>query len=106
MLAYCSRATGYIDFAERKPKGAILIAEHPDADLLRNAVERKASSYTEFKSTGNGSKIRARGIGVPFFSVAKYPDEEDACVAAFAKRVQAYLDGTPATVEATSELDE
>jgi hypothetical protein len=99
MFAYCTREYGYIGFAEKKPRGAIPIARHADADLLRKAVETYAWNYIACR----GSK-RSEGIGVPWFTTAQYPDVEDEYVARFAERVQSYLGGKPVTFDEASEL--
>jgi hypothetical protein len=39
MIAYCDRRTGDILFANKKPRNALLIAEHPSLDVLREAVK-------------------------------------------------------------------
>jgi len=88
MLAYCDRKTGAIHFGEAKPRGATLIAKHPDDNVLRRAVE---AAGAQTLVTWRGQKKLSESLAVPWYSTAKYPDEEAERIASFAERVQACI---------------
>ena len=85
MLAYCDRKSGAILFGETKPRGATVIAKHPDGDILRGAVEAAGAKTL---TTWRGRKKLSESLAIPWYSTAKYPDEEAERIASFAERVQ------------------
>lgn len=88
MLAYCDRKSGAILFGETKPRGATVIAEHPDAGVLRNAVEKAgASNMTIWR----GKKKLSESPAIPWYETAKYPDEEVERIKSFAARVKTFM---------------
>jgi hypothetical protein len=88
MMAYCDLRNGAIRLGHVKPRRAVVIAEHDDAAVLCRAIEQAGAwAMTEYR----GRKIADAGLAVPWFSTAKYPDEEEDCARQFAKRVQGLL---------------
>jgi len=89
MIAYCNRKTGDILFAEKKPRGSLLIAEHSSFEILHEAVKFSGAQYrTEYKG---GKQIGEPSLAVPWFSMAKYPEDEEERVTRFAHKVRAWL---------------
>lgn len=92
MIAYCNRTTGHIHFGGTKPPQAVFIAEHANKALLAEAIRRSgAQDHTEYRDTGHLVSC----LSVPWFAVAKFPDEQAECISRFAERVTRWLGQCP-----------
>lgn len=92
MFAFCDLRTGKIRFAATKPHNAAVIAEHPNASILREAVRQSgAQEYLEAPE-GDASSL---SLGVPWFATAKSPDEQDERFWKFARKVREWLGDYP-----------
>ena len=89
MIAYGDRKTGDILFADKKPRGGLLIAEHPSLDILREAIKFSGAQHrAEYRG---GKQISEPSLAVPWFSTAKIPEDEEERVRHFAGKVRAWL---------------
>lgn len=89
MIAFCDRESGAIHVAEKKPRGALLIAEHEDVKLLCAAIV--ASGADRMIRYRGGEKVREELLGIPWYTTAKFPEDGEALVKEFAQKVLVWL---------------
>jgi hypothetical protein len=95
MFAYCDQNNGDILFAPQKPRTRLIIAQHNSLAVLEMAL-RECGAHDHYEYI-NGEQIGEARLAVPWYAVAKTPEDEVICVKRFAAKVAAWFgDALPA----------